>query len=119
VKSISNITGEPTPSDVKIYVYDSLEITENPVAVSNPVTITTEQDYVIPLSATVAVAYPMLIQFECIGPYELQFAVFTTYNEPLTTMSPVLFLNEPPTPPSIGPFGGSFVGGYYCEFSLV
>ena len=105
-----------TPSGVAIYVYDAIG---NIAASSDYITITTEQDYVIPLSATATVAISMLFQFECTGPDDLQFALFTSYGVPLTTMTPVLFLNNPPAGYSIIDFTPSFVGGFYCEFSLV
>jgi hypothetical protein len=109
----------PTTSGVQLFVYDSIG---NPLADSggSPITVTTEQLYVIPLTATVTIATSVQFQFECTGSDALQFAVFTTSGAPLTTMSPILYQNIPPAGYSIVPFAPSFgTGGFVCVFSLV
>jgi hypothetical protein len=86
------------------------------IANSATITVTTEQVYIIPLTTTITVTHSMLFKFEWAGPAVLDFAVFTTFGVPFTTMSPVLFLTNSNV---YIPFNPSFIGGFVCGFSLV
>jgi hypothetical protein len=108
-------------SQVQVYVYNSADLNGSILASSGYITVDTEQNYVIPLSATVTVAYPMLIQFICVGANDLEFAVFTTGGTtPLNTMQPIVITNSGGI--LISPFTLSFApntGGFPCQFTLV
>ena len=120
VKSTDTDTGNTTTSGVKINIYNSLNTDGSLLASSETVDISGDNDYVIPLSTTVTLARPMLIQFECTSTERLQFRLFTLYTTPFTTMTPVLISNNPPSIINfVNPDISSFIGGFYCQFSLV